>query len=72
MGATDKSQLLQPVQLEAVESGLERVKGSSLLLLIFVPASPWADAKLPLAPCLSLARLASSYVPNKKVGEHFV
>ena len=30
--ATDKSQLLQPFQLEAVELGLERAKGSSLLL----------------------------------------
>ena len=41
-------------------------------VFIFVPASPWADAKLPLAPCLSLAGLALSYVPKKKVGEHFV
>ena len=30
--ATDKSQLLQPFQLEAVELGLERAKGLSLLL----------------------------------------
>lgn len=36
MGATDKSQLLQPFQLEAVESGLERAKGSSLLMFSFL------------------------------------
>lgn len=35
MGATDKSQLFQPFQLEAMESGLEWAKGSYLVLLNF-------------------------------------